>query len=166
MAKVQASSSNFVTVALKLPNGFVLQNYKMIDTTEPLQGGSSHVVKRAFPDGAPHLLQGTARHQGESPKVPLVMGYAMNKRVPTELWERWLAANKDSAMVKNNLIFANPDYDMTRDEAREKKALRSGLEPLMQDKDPRSPRRKGLKIEKAKGVGGNSGNDDGEEIEE
>lgn len=150
---VRASSTGFVSVACKVPNGIMLQNYKMVDSAEPIAGGGQRMVKVAHKDGLPIRIHGTARHHGEAPRCPIVMGFAITKRVPIEHWERWLAANKDSAIVKNGLIFANPDSESLRDEAKDNRKQFSGMEPLAQRGDPRAAalanKKKKLKIETA-----------------
>lgn len=150
---VKASSSNFVSVACKLPNGLMLQNYKMVDSAEPIQGGGQRMVKVAQKDGMPIRIHGTARHFGQAPRCPIVMGFAITHKVPADFWERWVEANKDSAIVKNTLIFANPDGEGLRDEAKDNRKRFSGLEPLAQKGDPRaaalSNKKKKLKIDTA-----------------
>lgn len=150
---VKASSSNFVSVACKLPNGLMLQNYKMVDSMEPVQGGASRMVKVAQKDGAPIRIHGTSRPHGQAPRCPIVMGFAITKGIPADFWERWLKANAVSAIVKNGLIFANPDMDGLRGEAKDNRKQFSGMEPLAQKDDPRAKalanRSKKLKIEQA-----------------
>ncbi len=149
----RASSSSFVSVACKVPNGIELQNYKMVDSAEPLTGGGQRMVKVAHKDGPPIRINGPSRYHGAAPTCQIVMGFAITPRVPADHWERWLAANKDSAIVKNGLIFANPDRDSLRDEAEDHRKQFSGLEPLARRGDPRAEalarRKNKLKIEEA-----------------
>lgn len=147
---VKASSANTVTVACKVPNGLMLQNFKFVEMPEPIQGGGSKMVKRSVPDGDAIPVHGPGRYHGQAPKTPIVMGFALTKGVPIEHWDRWLEANKDSAIVKNSLIFANPDVDDVRAEAQDHKAAFSGLERMNPKGDYRNPKRNGMDVETAK----------------
>jgi hypothetical protein len=55
--------------------------------------------------------------------------------LPSRLWEKWLEDNKDSDVVKNELIFAEPTLERAKDRARERRKIRSGMEPM----DPNNP---------------------------
>ena len=131
----------------------MLQNYRMVDAPEAAPAGT-RMVKKAEKDGPAIRIHGTARRHGFAPRCPIVMGFAITKGVPIEHWERWLKANKDSAIVKNGLIFANPDMESVREEARDNRKQFSGMEPLAQRGDPRAKaltnKGKKLKIEQAK----------------
>lgn len=94
----------------------------------------------AYPRGAPP--EGV-----EYPDPPQkVAGAALTFGIPRDFWERWLEQNKDTAMVRNGLVFAHGKRDGVVGEAREKRDLRSGFEPLRpdatgKDRDARMPRK-------------------------
>lgn len=134
------TSGETVTVACKLPNGLVLRNYEMVDFDEPILGGGKKTTKRAIAKGEPFTINGTALNKGDRPEYLIVGGYALTPGVPKDLFDAWLKANKDSKLVKSNLIFANPTENDARDESKEKKAIRSGLEPIVPNSDSRIPR--------------------------
>jgi hypothetical protein len=132
-----------VDVCCKLPGGLHLTVFRMEDSQELLQGGSTRVVKRAVADG-----RVTVRGIGRREDDPRIIGrYAVTRGVDADFWARWLEENASSDLVKNRLIFAGEKPAVVEGQAREQAALRSGLEPL----DPsRPPPEFARKIEKAK----------------
>jgi hypothetical protein len=127
-----------VTIACKLPAGLLLRLFDMKEHKEPLMGGGYHAVKRSEPiPGAEFLVLGNAYSQRGQPRGEIVGGYALTPDCPREFWDKWLAQNKDSAMVKNHLIFAHEVGRDTRAEARDKKDVVSNLERLDPNKLPK-----------------------------
>ena len=60
----------------------------------------------------------------------------MTPGVPREHWEAWLEQNRNSDLVRNGLVLAADAEDGARGQARERTALRSGLEPIVPSKIP------------------------------
>lgn len=124
-----------VLVGCKLPNGVVLQNYEMKDVMEMTPQGS-RTVKAAVKKGAPITLKGVAMRFGQVPEFQMSNGYALTP-VPAPFWVEWLAANRDSDLVQNKLVFGADDLPdavaMSRDFRAAK--VKSGMEPI----DPRNP---------------------------
>lgn len=132
-----------VDVCCKLPGGLHLTVFRMEDSQELLQGGSTRVVKRAVADGRV-TVRGIGRQEDDS---RIIGSYAVTRGVDADFWARWLEANATSDLVKSRLIFAGEKPAVVEGQAREQSALRSGLEPL----DPsRPPPEFARKIEKAK----------------
>jgi hypothetical protein len=135
----ESSASDTVVVACKIPMGVILRCGNFVTTWEPVLSGGMKEVRVWQPDPEKTFtVKGPARAFGEDYSAPVYGGYALTPHVPHEIWDRWLADNKDSAMVKNNLIFALPKFDSARDKAIEMKHVRTGLEPLAQKNDPRA----------------------------
>jgi hypothetical protein len=135
-------SSDTCTVALKLPNGLTLRGFKPTTINELVMGGGSREVTVYVPTGEEYSLHGTAVPWGQVPTYPIVCGFALTSNIPREFMERWLSANKSSALVKNGLIFINPDMASTEDQAKDHADLRSGLGPIIPPEvgaDPRIP---------------------------
>ena len=130
-----AQSRNTVTVACKHPSGIELRAYEMVTKKVAVQGGmveetiAQHVERLGV-----FVCKGNATAVG-MPTYHLVGGYALTDGCPEELWDLWFEANKDSALVKNGLIFAHRDHDYVVDQAKEQRAIRSGLERI----DPNKP---------------------------
>jgi hypothetical protein len=145
-----------VTVACKLPHGLVLRLFAMEDHDEPVMGGGTKTVKRAIAIGDPVTIHGVATPFGQVPKAPIVGGFALTAGVDAEFFAAWLKQNAKSAVVRNGLIFGHEKPETAQKKAAEMADLRSGLEPLVPDKDPRIPRRietadeQKAKIEKTK----------------
>ena len=141
-----------VTVACKIPNGLVLRLFHPVKMTEPVLGGGVREFTMHVPvEGVSHTLVGPAAPFGERPKVPVVAGYAINAECPKEIVDEWFKQNKDSMLVKNNMVMAYPKRDSVVSAAKEHRTQMSGLEPLRPDdtvmrngrkvsSDPRVPR--------------------------
>ena len=139
------SSRNFVTVACKVPNGFVLQCYERVMSSEPSPSGAREVeVARKVGDS--YTLNGPARPLtgGQAPYL-IVGGYALTSNIPEKVWDKWLKDNRDADVVVNGLIFAHSKREVVHDKAREMKNVRSNMESLdpegrNPDKSPKDPR--------------------------
>jgi len=129
-----------ITVACKVPNGLKLQVHEMHDFDEPVMGGGTKTVPRATPIGEPVFIAGTAAPFGQMPKAEIVGGYALTRNVDADFFAKWMEQNKDSAVVRNHLIFAHTSAAKVRDQANDQADVRSGLEPIAPDTDPRIPR--------------------------
>lgn len=65
----------------------------------------------------------------------IIGGHGITEGVDKELFEKWLSLNKDSAAVKNGLIFSHEKASSVRAEAMEKKDNKNGFEGI----DPANP---------------------------
>ncbi len=145
-----------VTVACKIPAGLELRLFEMVTVRHPIMGGGFREVQesRVRTDVGSVLIHGNAIPYGKQPAHRIVMapgapmtdGFALTPNIDKDFFDEWLKQNKDSAIVKNGLIFAYEKPDAVTAEAKDRaKTQRSGLEPLNQGKDPRADKR----IEKA-----------------
>jgi len=135
-----STAGDTVTVGCKLPNGLVLHLDEMIPYRIPLPGGGSVTEERSrrLPDtftlnGSAIDLAGIA----ETGTVPhlIVGGYGITTGIPRDFWERWLAANRDSEIVKKEMIIAAGNEMSARSMAVERAKIRTGMEPIDQN-DP------------------------------
>jgi len=139
MAKIRnipSTTGETVSIACKLPNGLIMRVFDMVEASEPVLGGGHRASKMAQMRGEPVVIYGNASPYGERPQNDVLHGYAITSGVSKEFWELWLEQNKDSALVKNRIIFAS-DYKDTNvsveDEAKDHLDTRSGLEALERD---------------------------------
>jgi hypothetical protein len=65
----------------------------------------------------------------------VIGGHGITEGVDADLFNAWMTANKDSAAVKNGLIFAHGKTESVKAEASEKKGNKNGFEGL----DPAKP---------------------------
>jgi hypothetical protein len=65
----------------------------------------------------------------------VIGGHGITENVDKEFFDNWLSLHKDSAAVKNGLIFAHDKTSNVKAEAQEKKKNRNGFEGL----DPAKP---------------------------
>lgn len=143
-SKKASSAGAKVTVACKIPNGLRLRVFQMIKSQELVMGGGVREMQIANPVGEPILINGPAVPFGAIPNFLIVGGYALTEGVDKETWDAWLAANKESQMVKNKLVFAYEKDGMAAGAAHEHEEIRTGLEPMVPDTDPRG--RSSLKV--------------------
>jgi hypothetical protein len=119
-----------VTVACKIPNGFIMQLERRESTIEPSPAGGRKIeVGRKI--GEPIKLNGFATPlTGAPPEHQIVGGFGLTHGVPKDFWDKWLDQFGELDVVKQGLIFAHEKRENVEAEAREKKGLRSNMEPL------------------------------------
>lgn len=136
----KTSAGGKVIVACKQPSGIVIRPFIWSKQQVPVMGGGTREERIAVPSGAPVFIAGVATKHNEAPRARLVGGYALTEGVDAEIWAQWLEVNRNSALVKNGIVFAFEKLDAAEGWCREHKATRSGLEPLEKDGDARAPR--------------------------
>jgi hypothetical protein len=119
-----------VSVACKLPSGLQLRVFRMVDRDEQILGGGVRQVKQAEQLEPVYTVYGWAHPQNAGPHCTILHGYAITDGIPKEHWELWLSQNKNSMMVQNGLIFAQNSTSSIKDQAKDGKAVKSGLERL------------------------------------
>jgi hypothetical protein len=147
---LMAQAGDTVTIACKFPNGILMSVYDMKDHQVPVLGGGQRTEKRAAAIGEPIKINGPASLEGVSPKCEVVGGYALTFGVPADIAKKWFEDNKDSPLVRNNIIYISANADRARAQGKEMKGERSGFERLDVStihqngreipKDPRWPR--------------------------
>lgn len=139
-----------VTVACKIPHGLILQLCKKTAWVEDTPSGSRDRI-RYDRHGPRVFVRGTAYPVQPGPEFPergpMAGGFALTAGVDAEFFDQWLEQNKQSPVVVNGLIFAEPTRESTKAKAEEFKSKRTGLEPLDitlnakgESNDPRVPR--------------------------
>lgn len=154
--RTKGSGRGTVTVACKMPNGLQLKVFKFVENRIPIGAGQYAIEQKAQQVGKSVFLNGNAVPYGEAPRHPIVGGYAMTSGIDAEFMEKWLEQYAELPAVKNRLIFIAEDPQYVADEAKEHRALRSGLEPIDVRKGTKDPRME-------KGIKAFNKNDDGEE---
>ena len=78
------------------------------------------------------LIRGNGGHlRGKSAGVLPIGAYGITTNVPREAWEQISTIYKDDSRFKNGLIFSTT-ANKARAEAKERKALRNGFEPVQE----------------------------------
>lgn len=126
-----------LTVACSIPNGLKLRIFEMQKYDVPVMGGGVKEEQRAVQKREPVIIHGPAAPFGMAPAVPVRGGYALTYNVDADFFNDWLKQNKDHDAVKAGLIFAHEKGANAGDKAKEMREIRSGLEPLTPDTDPR-----------------------------
>ncbi len=130
VASAEVPDSGTVTVACKMPNGIWMTVYGQEDFDVPVLGGGMRTEKRAYALNEPILIHGPATPQGVSSKYPIAGGYALTHNVPAQVAKKWMHDNRDSALVKNKVIFVSPGSERATAQGRELAGMRSGFERL------------------------------------
>ena len=140
-----ATAGAKVTVASKLPMAFEMQACTKHE--QKVKTGNTTWVEEVFSkSGKMAVINGIAYPNGQAPegfhdKPQMASGAALTFGVDKDLWDAWLEQNKDSAMVRNGLVFAHEKSESVKAKAREHKDLNSGLGPLTPDNDRRMPKK-------------------------
>lgn len=129
-----------VTVASKLPYAIVMQCSEPTEKKELVLGGGVQKVMEYDKAGQSFVIQGCAIPRGndrnpEWDYPQIVGGFALTPGVPADLWVKWCEEHKDTPFIKNGLIFAEDRRDFASAAAKERRELKSGLEPI----DPANP---------------------------
>jgi hypothetical protein len=156
-----ATGTDTVSVMCKLPMGVRMVLYDIVVEKLRDLGGNEHDSFRSFPrTGAPtFILHGCSvdierMRRGEMPGHAIIQGslpgtgFGLTSGIPRDFWEEWSRAPGYDAdgklvthpgpgydLVKSGQVFASDDDRRATAEAREKRDVRSGLEPL----DPSDP---------------------------
>lgn len=129
-----------VIVCCKHPQGLELRICQSQEIKEHVIGGGVRVSEQWFPTGDAIRVRGPAAPHGVQLNVPVVGGYALTYNVSKDFWDAWLDQNKLNPLVLNKMIFAYDDRDHAEGASADLAGVRSGLEPLVPDKDPRNPK--------------------------
>ena len=134
-----ASGTDTVSVACKVPGGWMLQLHEQRAYSEVTPMGHRE-YKQWYPieednQGRPaqFRLNGPAHPQDQGPRCRVILGFAITKGVPRDLWERWLEQNKTLPAVRKGMIHEFID----RGSIEEFKGERTGLERINPKNPPR-----------------------------
>jgi hypothetical protein len=150
-----AAGTDTVTVACKLPMGVHMVLYDVIVEKLRDLGGNEQESFRSYPrTGAPtFILNGCSvdiekMRKGELPDYTIVQGslpgtgFGLTSGIPRDFWEEWTRAPEFADgkvvthpgpgydLVKTGQVFAAANDQRAAAEAKEKRDVRSGLEPL------------------------------------
>lgn len=131
-----------VMVGCKLPNGLILRIFDMVPHVERGTNGVSTTTNIARLHCPPIVIKGNRVDPDADPEtLPLIRSNYALTEVDADFMDRWMHDNEDSDIVKNNLVFIASDQREAEAIAKDHKSVRSGMEPLKQDGDPRMPKK-------------------------
>jgi len=122
--------SRTVTVACKHPAGIIMRVFRMEEYDVPVLGGGTRKEARSLAVGEPVKINGPAVPHGRAPAFVIAGGYALTPNVPAEVAGAWMEQNKDSALVKNHLIYIEKTQARAVSHGKEQDEVKSGLERL------------------------------------
>lgn len=140
----QASGTETVTVACKMPNGITMRLHEMVEERRIVNGMviEEKIARLVEAGGTNCELPGRYKLNGFSidlhamstgvpPDHEIQGGYGLTYGIPRDYWERW-AQTDGKDFVARNIVFAAASEQRARDKAREMKGVASGLEPIDQ----------------------------------
>ncbi|HEY0120644.1 MAG TPA: hypothetical protein VGC14_02595 [Rhizobium sp.] len=139
---VKKSSASTVVVACKHPPGILMRVFKSEEYDVPVLGGGTRKEFRSVAIGEPVKINGPAVPFGRAPSYPIIGGYALTMNVPADVAKAWFEQNKDSALVKNDVIHMNETMEFAEGQSNEQEEVKSGLERL----DVRSVQKNGHNV--------------------
>jgi hypothetical protein len=119
-----------LTVACKLPCGYVMEVWGMEERQEEILGGGFRVVKRAVSLGKRVKINGAARKIGQDSPHEIRYGVGLTHGVDADFFAAWLDQHKDDDLVKNGIIFAAAKSIDVEAQAKDRSPQRSGLEAV------------------------------------
>ncbi len=123
------TSSGMCIVGCKLPSGLQLQLSRPEPITEQTPSGSRQItIHRKH--GDIYFAKGNRVPFGVVPDFLIIHGAALTPNIPRDFMREWMEQNKNSDVVRNQLIFIQNDEPSARDQAKDLESHKSGLEPL------------------------------------
>lgn len=124
-----------VTVACKILHGFWAQLQEPTKIKLNVNGIVTEATQN-YKVGKRFFFNGPGHPQNMAPGQPIVHGFGLTHGIPKDFWDKWIEQHRTLDAVANGLIFAHEGRNKTADEAREKKAIVTGLERLNPNKLP------------------------------
>ena len=120
-----------VCVGCKIPNGLILQIFGSDEVHEPVMGGGSRLIKRAFVTDR-IKLNGPAVAVGKVPKHDIRSGAGLTYGVDADKFALWVAQNKGSDLLikDRELVFTSVKQPDIEAQAKDRVSLKTGLEEI------------------------------------
>lgn len=135
--KVAGAAQSTVFVASKVPRGLYLQLFEFVTMDVKVLGGG--VDKRVQPMRLPEKvrIRPAILAPGLTPAYLMVDGFSITDGVPADFWRKWMEQNEKLEIVESGLIRGFDTQAEAIAYAKEHAGMRTGLEPLSQEGDPR-----------------------------
>lgn len=132
-----SETARTVVVVSKMPRGLYLQLTKFIEQDQRVVGGG--VEKRRVPMrvGPQVRIKPAVQPFGMMPNYPIVNGFSLTRDVDANFWREYHEQNKNLELITSGLLHACDNETEATAYCREYGALKHGLEPLLQEGDPR-----------------------------
>lgn len=138
-AQTSRHSGGTVCIGCKLPAGLILELDNITTVATPMSGGREVPVHA--PSGKKFEIIGSKANEENSPQHRLLeegtarvaFGYGMTD-IPADFWEAWSTQHKGFPPLELGQIFAVQNSRDAAGEAKNRKALKTGLEGMDPDK--------------------------------
>lgn len=135
--KVAGAAQSTVFVVSRVTRGLYLQLFTIVEQKVRVMGGGMDVQKMPMRLPEKVRIKPTTLGHGLIPNYPIVDGWSITEGVPSDFWRKWLEQNPELDIVKSGMIAAFDSEVDARRYAKDRPFMRTGLEPLAQEKDPR-----------------------------
>lgn len=131
------ATSRTVVICCKWPRGLYLQHTQFISQDVRVSGGG--VEKRQVPMriGPQVRIKPSVLPFGALPNYPIICGFSLTLDVDAEFWRVYAEQNNGFEMITSGLLHACDNEADAKAYCLEFEAMKHGLEPLSQEKDPR-----------------------------
>jgi len=136
-AEVAGAAQSTVFVVSKLPRGIYLQLFSFVDQQVQVMGGGTRTQRLPMRMPEKVRIRPAVLGFGLIPAYPIIDGWSITRDVPADFWRKWVEQNPGLDIVQKGLIAGFDTEAEAMSYARERGDMRTGLEPLAQDKDPR-----------------------------
>lgn len=93
---------------------------------------STYVIGCKLPNGLSFTHNGVKIVLAGANSSALVNGFGLTKNVPSDAWDSFAAAHKDSKFIRNGIVFAVTDEGSANDASLERSGVKTGLEQASQ----------------------------------
>jgi len=171
IAHAGATGTATVTVASKHPQDIelrVMEKYTQRVTYQSMTVDEEHWRSK----GRHYVVKGNSKPTNGNYRAPIAGGYALTRGIPAEFWDEWCKQNEGSPLLKPDGFDGQPilhALERPREVAawaKDHAFVRSNMEPMSPEDDPRNPKNPyGIKV-KPDEDGGNEFffDEEGEEI--
>lgn len=126
-----------VVVVSKMPRGLYLQLTQMISQDQRVMGGGIEKRQVAMRVGDKLRIKPSVLAFGLIPNYPIIEGFSLTRDVPSAFWRAYQEQNPQIELITSGLLRAFDNEPDAIAYCREYGKLKTGLEPIDQNGDPR-----------------------------
>lgn len=135
--KTAGANQSVVFVVSKITRGLYLDIFNPIVQKVPRRGGGFDEVTTQMRMPERIRIKPAVMGFGLIPNYPIIDGFSITRDVPAAHWRKWVEQNSNYEPYTMGILRAFDTEAEAIAYAKEHRELRTGLEPLNQDGDPR-----------------------------
>ena len=137
--KTAGENRSVVFVVSKITRGLYLDIFQPVEMTRKIGAGMTDKFTQQMRLPERVRIKPAVLAPGLLANYPIVDGFSITRDVPADHWRKWVEQNPQYEPYTDGLIRAFDTEAEAISYAKEFAALRTGLEPLKQEKDERVP---------------------------